>query len=89
MIPTKIEIEEVCKAGYRVIVSVNSHFKEIQGIHYGVRLIVIRHTPEGIFGARAKMSYSQTDKKVMKSVWQKYEEVPTGKELTLLQGVQQ
>lgn len=89
MNPMKIEIEEVCKAGYRVIVSVNSQFTEVQGIHYGMRLITIRHTPKGIFGVRAQMNYSQTDKKVMKSVWQKWEEIPTGKELTLLQGGKQ
>lgn len=76
-----IQIENICKEGFRVISALNSHFTEVQGIHYGQTLIVIRNTPEGVFGRRAKMNYSTTDKKILKSVWDKWEEIPATSEL--------
>ena len=79
-----IAVNEICKKGYKVEVQADD-FYETQGIHYGVRLIVIRRTKDGIFGKRYPRAYSLTDKKVMKSVYPQWEKVRQSGELTKIE----
>lgn len=79
-----VAVNEICKKGYKVEVQTDD-FYETQGIHYGVRLIVIRRTEDGIFGKRYPRAYSLTDKKVMKSVYPQWEKVRQSSELTKIE----
>lgn len=82
----EISMEEICKKGYRVIVQ-HENFTEVQGIHYGICLIKVRYSKNGIEVTRPNLGqYSPTDKKLMKSVWQEWEKIPTGSNPTQVGG---
>lgn len=62
-------------------------FTEVQGIHYGICLIKVRHSKNGIEVTRPNLGqYSLTDKKLMKSVWQEWEKIPAESNPTLIGG---